>query len=96
MSEIKKVLQESRNQECDSKLSSLIESLREESLEVEFGNIGIRTTYALIHNEDNSVEIVGYTFIKDMKYYKENTGKLKALQQALARKKLSEGEHHEE
>lgn len=96
MSEIKKVLQESRNQECDSQLSALIESLREEGLEVEFGKIGVRTTYALLHNEDNSVEIVGYTFIKDMKYYKENTGKLKALQQALARKKIAEGVPSEE
>lgn len=96
MSEIKKVLQESRNQECDSQLYALIESLREEGLDVEFGKIGIRTTYALLHNEDSSIEIVGYTFLKDMKYYKENVGKLKALQQAIARKKISEGVKGEE
>lgn len=90
MSDIKKLLKESRNQEVDTLLANSISNLQKEGLTVEFGKIGVRTTYALIHNEDSSIEIVGYTFLKDMKYYKENLGKLKALQQALARKELAE------
>lgn len=90
MSDIKKYIKEVHNQEVDTVLESKIHDLNEEGFSVEFGNIGLRTTYALIHNETHEVEIVGYTFIKDMKYYKENVGKLKALQQAIARKELSE------
>lgn len=90
MNNIQSYLRESRNQEVDVLLDSMINDLDKEGLKVEFGNIGIRTTYALIHNEDNSVEIVGYTFLKDMKFYRENVGKLKALQQALARKNMAE------
>lgn len=90
MNNIKNYLKESRTKEVDDLITQLILELQKEGLSVEFGKIGIRTTYALIHNEDNSIEIVGYTFLKDMKFYKENVGRLKALQQALARKKLTE------
>jgi hypothetical protein len=90
MNNIKNYLKESRTKEVDDLITQLILELQKEGLNVEFGKIGIRTTYALIHNEDNSIEIVGYTFLKDMKFYKENVGRLKALQQALARKKLTE------
>ena len=90
MPDIKNYLRESRNKEVDSLLDSTIEDLKKEGLSVEFGKIGIRTTYALIHDETNDVEIVGYTFLKDMKFYKENVGKLKALEQAIARKKISD------
>lgn len=90
MADIKNYLRESRNKEVDTLTDKIIDDLKKEGMSVEFGKIGIRTTYALIHNEDNSVEFVGYTFLKDMKFYKENVGRLKALQQALARKKLAD------
>lgn len=86
MPDIKNYLRDSRKQEVDSTLENTIAELAAEGLIVEFGHIGQRTTYALVYNEDHSVEIVGYTFIKDMKYYRENVGQLKALQQAIARK----------
>lgn len=90
MADIKNYLRESREKEVESLTDNIINDLKKEGLSVEFGKIGIRTTYALIHNEDSSVEILGYTFLKDMKFYKENVGKLKALQQALARKKIAD------
>ncbi len=90
MTDIKNYLRESREKEVESLTDNIINNLKKEGLSVEFGKIGIRTTYALIHNEDNSIEIVGYTFLKDMKFYKEKVGKLKALQQALARKKIAD------
>lgn len=86
---IKNYLIESRTQEIDSNLESIILDLQLEGLNVEFGKIGKRTTYALIFNHDHSIEIVGYTFIKNLEYYKENLGKLKALQQALARREVT-------
>lgn len=90
MADIKNYLRESREKEVETLTDNIINNLKKEGLSVEFGKIGIRTTYALIHNEDNSIEIVGYTFLKDMRFYKENVGKLKALQQALARKKIAD------
>lgn len=87
---IKNYLKESRNYEVDLTLSSLIEELKEEGYTVEFGKIGIHTTYAMIYTPDHATEIVGYTFLQDMKYYKENVGQLKALQQAIARKQMTE------
>lgn len=88
-STIKNYLRESRSQEVNTSLDNLIEALANEGLQVEFGKIGTHTTYALVYNEDHSVEIVGYTFLKDLSFYKENVGKLKALQQAVARKELN-------
>lgn len=90
MADIKSYLRESREKEVETLTDNIINNLKKEGLSVEFGKIGIRTTYALIHNEDNSIEIVGYTFLKDMRFYKENVGKMKALQQALARKKIAD------
>lgn len=90
MSDVKNYLKESRTKEVDNALESLLKELELEGYEVEFGKIGLRTTYALLIHGDS--EIVGYTFLKDMKFYKENVGKLKALQQALARKKIAEAE----
>lgn len=86
MADIKDYLRDSRKQEVNTTLETTIQDLAKEGLFVEFGHIGQRTTYAMIYSEDHSVEVVGYTFIKDLKYYKENVGKLKALQQAIARK----------
>ena len=90
MADIKNYLRESREKEVETLTDNIINNLKNEGLSVEFGKIGIRTTYALIHNEDNSIEIVGYTFLKDMRFYKENVGTMKALQQALARKKIAD------
>ena len=89
MKSITDQLKESRSREVDNSIESILNELAEEGLSVEFGKIGSRTTYAMIYDESHDVEIVGYTFIKDLKFYKESTGKYKALQQAMARKKLS-------
>lgn len=89
MADIKNYLRDSRKQEVEESTKALIADLAKEGYSVEFGHIGQRTTYALLYNEDHSSEIVGYTFIKDMKFYKENVGKLKALQQAIARKNVT-------
>lgn len=90
MSDIKEYVVESRNKEVETTMIQLIEELNSEGYTVEFGKIGKRTTYALLFTKDHEEEIVGYTFLKDLNFYKENVGKLKALQQALARKKISD------
>lgn len=87
---IKNYIKESRAQEVDALLESSIKSLESEGLSVEFGKIGQHTTYAMIYNEDHTTELVGYTFVKNLKFYKENVGKYRALQQAMARKELAE------
>lgn len=87
-SNIKEYIRESRSQEVDTQLEKTINHLEEEGYKIEFGKIGIHTTYALLSKEDGT-EVVGYTFLKDMKYYRENVGKLKALQQAIARKNIN-------
>lgn len=89
MNNIKDVVRENKSKEVESKIESLIKSLEDEGYHVIFGKIGVRTTYALITNQDSSEEIVGYTFLKDIKYYNNNVGKLKALQQAIARKQIA-------
>lgn len=89
-SKMVQIINESRSKETDAQVELLINMLKEEGLTVEFGNIGTRSTWALIHNEDYSVELVGYSFVKDLKYYRQNVGHLKALQQALARKQISD------
>lgn len=89
MKDIKSYMRESRNQEVDTMMENILAEIRSEGLKVEFGKIGIRTTYAMIYDENHDTEIVGYTFVKDIKFYKENVGMLKALQQAMARKRLS-------
>lgn len=87
---IKNYIKATRDQEVDSMLEATINSLAEEGLSVEFGKIGQHTTYAMIYNEDHTTELVGYTFVKNLKFYKENVGKYRALQQAMARKELAE------
>lgn len=89
MNDIKKYIRESRSQEVSALLESLIEDLQAEGYTVEFGRIGERTNYALLYTEGHKKEIVGYTFIQNMEYYRENVGKLKALQQAIARKEMA-------
>lgn len=90
MADIKTILRESRSKEIDDSINNLLSNLSKEGLQVEFGTIGKRTTYAMIHDEEYTVEIVGYTFLKDLSYYNPKVGKLKALQQAIVRKGLSE------
>ena len=63
------ILIESRKKEVIASLESLKESILAEGYQVEFGKIGHRTTYAMIYNEDHSVELVGYTYLKNMVHY---------------------------
>lgn len=93
MSVISNHIKNSRSQEIQATIDSILDTLHSEGFEVEIGNIGARTTYALIHTEDHSIEYLGYTFIKDMKYFNPTTGKLKALQQAIARKEIAESKN---
>lgn len=86
MSEIREKVRKNRSDEVLSNIESIVKELNEEGFQVEFGFIGKKTTYAMIYSEDHEVEFTGYTFIKNMKYFNENTGKLRALNQALARK----------
>lgn len=86
MSDIRSKVRKNRNEEVQMQITEIINNLHSEGLEVEFGTIGTKTTYALIYNPDHTVEYVGYTFIKNMKYFNENTGKLRALNQAIARR----------
>lgn len=90
MNDIKGYLKESRAKEIDSNLNNLISALNDEGFSVNFGTIGTRTTYALLQNESTDKEFVGYTFLRDMRFYQEDVGKLKALQQAIARKEIAE------
>lgn len=89
MQDIKTFIKDSRSQEIDEALNSALRSIAAEGLMVEFGAIGEHTTYAMIYDVDHETEIVGYTYIQNLKYYKENVGKLKALQQAIARKETA-------
>lgn len=86
MTEIRERIRKNRTEEVQSQIDELINGLHIQGFCVEFGNIGTKTTYAMIYTPDHEVEYVGYTFIRNMKYYNENTGKLKALNQAIARK----------
>lgn len=80
-------LRETKTQETNTLLEDNIAEVHAQGFEIEFGHIGQKTTYAMIYNEDHSIEIVGYTFIKDTRFYIENVGKLRALQQARARQR---------
>ena len=83
---IRSKLQERREKDISDSLSREIAKLSEEGYRVEFGNIGTKTTYALITNGED--EIVGYTFIKDISFKNDMIGQYKALQQALTRKNM--------
>lgn len=88
MGDIRSTVKRNRNQETTEAINKIIDDLTNEGYEVEFGSIGKRTTYAMIYRGDE--EIVGYTFIKNLAYKNELVGRLKALQQAIARKTLQE------
>ena len=86
MSDIRDKVRKNRDTEVQTQINEIINNLANEGLSVEFGTIGKKTTYAMIYSDNHDVEYVGYTFIKNVKYYNENTGKLRALNQAIARK----------
>ena len=81
---IRETLRQSREKEVLENLESLTKSMESEGFSVTFGEIGQRTTYALMTRGDE--EVVGYTFIRDLHYKNPTIGKLKALNQAIARK----------
>ena len=90
---VRNTMRLNREKETLRSLEEMVAKLNEEGYEVEFGEIGKRTTYALLQKSDEEdTEIVGYTYIKDLKYKIDIVGKMKALQQALARKSILEGE----
>ena len=84
--EIRSKLKERRDTELKEQLANLLKSVEDEGYTVTFGEIGQRTTYALLSRGDE--EVLGYTFIKDLNYKSELVGKCKALQQAIVRKSL--------
>lgn len=86
MKELREKLKERREVETTEQLNALVAELNGEGYAITFGTIGQKTTYALLSKDDE--EIVGYTFIKDLKYKNPLIGKLKSLQQAVARKSL--------
>jgi len=90
MSNIRTEVKNYKTTEVDTLLENQLTEVNNMGYNVEFGNIGAHTTYALLTHKETGEEIVGYTFIREMKYYRQNVGKLKALQQAIARKKVAE------
>lgn len=64
-----------------------VNQLRADGYQVEFGTIGVRTTYCFIHKDD--IEIVGYTYIRgDLSKKRYVLGQYKSLMQAVNRKYL--------
>lgn len=90
MADIRTEVKNSKSMEVDNILSDKIQEVDDLGYNVEFGKIGTHTSYALLIHRETGEEIVGYTFLRDMRYYRENVGKLKALQQAIARKKVAD------
>lgn len=68
------------------RIEDLSKSMTDLGYDIEFGHIGKKTTYCMLTKGDE--EIVGYTFIRNTRYSNENVGKLKSLQQAIARKEI--------
>lgn len=68
------------------RIAALSKDMTDLGYELTFGHIGKKTTYCMMVKGDE--EIVGYTFIRNLKYLNENVGMLKALQQAIARKEV--------
>lgn len=85
---VREMIQKNRMSEIEKGINSKMNELKAEGYDVEFGTIGQRTTYAMIHRGDE--EIVGYTYIQgDLKNKNELIGKNRALAQAIARKDMS-------
>lgn len=83
---IKNAVREESKQDLEQILSEKVQSLNNEGYSVSFGRVGSRTTYALIVAEPEE-EYVGWSYVKNIEYYKPIVGQLKALQQAVARMK---------
>lgn len=88
MSSIRNVVRINREKEIVDQVAELESLLSKENWVITYGTIGKRTTYVLLARDDE--EIVGYTFIRNLEFYNKDVGKLKALQQAIARKELAE------
>ena len=91
--EIRNKLKERRENEFNEQLNKMISDITAEGYQIQFGEIGNKTTYALLTKDGE--EILGYTFIKDLKYKNEVIGKYKALQQAVTRKSVLENSEKE-
>lgn len=85
----REAIRERSEKDTINKISELSKEMTDQGYSIQFGNIGKKTTYCLL-TKDPDEEIVGYTFVKDSKYLNVNVGKLKSLQQAIARKDLLE------
>lgn len=86
MNSVKEYIRVSRDQDISNSLEESIKLLENEGYKVEFGQIGKKTTYALVYRDEDNTEYVGYTFIRNLKYYNPQIGRLRALNQAIARK----------
>lgn len=85
---IRNTLKENREKEYKDKIVELERQLQDEGYIIHYGSIGQKTTYCMLTRDDNDEEIVGYTFIRDVRYKNEVLGKLKALQQVVARRDM--------
>lgn len=90
--EVRDIVRKNRREDIIRELEDVVSKIKDEGYQIQFGNIGEKTTYAMIYTPDHQEEYTGYTFIKNIKYYNENTGKLKALYQAIARKEKLQSE----
>ena len=91
---IRTKLKENRDRDNREQIENITKSLQDEGYEVTFGTIGEKTTYVFLKRDEE--EIVGYTFIKDLRFKNDSVGQLKALQQAVTRKSLMEQEESAE
>ena len=86
-STITETVKSKRTVDIENNLNNAVKDLESEGYEVTFGEIGKRTTYALLVRGDE--EVVGYTYIRGSLAYKNDLiGKYRALTQAIARKQI--------
>jgi hypothetical protein len=81
-------VREKSDQAVTKRLEELSADVEKDGYQITYGNVGKKTTYCLISKDDN--EFVGFTFIRNIHYMNKKVGMLKALQQALARKEITE------
>lgn len=81
-------IKQKREQEVLDSLAKLTAEVEAEGYAIEYGVLGTKTTYCLLTKDDD--EVVGYTFVKNVKMKNENVGKLRSLQQAITRKQVLE------
>ena len=84
--EMRMTLKQRRDEENQKHLNHLMQEVKSEGYEIQFGEIGKKTTYCLLTKEDE--EILGYTFIQDIQYKDPVVGQLKSLQEAVVRKSV--------